>query len=917
MRPEHWLYTIPLRLRSLFRWAQADRELDDELRDHLERKTEEYVAKGMAPEEARRHARLELDGIEQTKEKCRDARRVNWIQDLSQDVRYGFRMLRKSPGFTTVAVFTLALGIGANTAIFSLVDAVLLRMLPVQKPEQLFRLTSVDKEGRINDSFSYPTFKLLAANNQTLSGLIAFHPLRSVDFVVSGKAELARAQAVSDTYFTTLGVKPILGRTITTEDEARGAAPVAVISYGYWTRRFNRNPSVVGTAVILNEAPFTIIGVTPPEFFGLETGESVDVSIPLTSLAAVRPQIALSGSPYDILTASFRNWVHLMARLKDSEVEARALANLEPIYTQAMSQAAEALRGLPFDSPGTRKELAELRLQMEPGSRGLTALRERFSKPLMFLMAVVGVLLVIACTNVANLLLARAKSRQREIAVRLALGAGRVRVMRQLLTESMMLAFAGGAFGVLVAFWGSGSLLRLMSHSASPIQLNVHPDARVLAFTALASLIAVVIFGLAPSWRTSRLDLSEAVKESAQGTAAVQGRSRVGEGLVIPQIALSLVLLVAAGLLVRTLQKLKNFYPGFDQQNVLLFSINPGMIGYKNTQCAELYQRLREQIRTIPGVSAVSFSMWSPLAGWSGFTDARVEGYTPKPEENPAVTVNFVGPSYFKTLGMKVLAGRDFTQGDTAGTPKVAVINEAMAQHFFGDTNPIGRRFSIPGWAADTSLIEIVGVVENTKMNSLREQSPPTAFMPFFQSPDSFASVTFQVRTAGNPTFLVASVRQLIQQTDSQLPLFGVRTLSEQVDESLIQERLLVSLSGLFGLVALFLACVGLYGVMASLVARRTHEIGIRVALGAERLRVLRLVLGRGMTIALIGVVVGIAAAVGVTRLMATLLFGVTPTDAVTLLTASLVLILVAALACYVPARRATEVDPMVALRYE
>ena len=780
-----------------------------------------------------------------------------------------------------------------------------------------FRLTSVDKEGRTNEAFSYPTYKLLSANNQTLSGLIAFHSLRNVDFVVNGKAELARGQAVSDTYFTTLGVKPVLGRTITTEDESRGAIPVAVISYGYWTTRFNRDPTVVGTEIILNGASFTVIGVTPPEFFGLETGESVDVSIPLTSVATVRPQIALSGSPYDILTASFRNWLQLMVRLKDGEVQATALANLEPIYKQAMRQAAEALRGLPFDSPGVRKELAEIRLQMEPGCRGLTALRKQFSKPLMFLMAVVGVLLVIACANVANLLLTRAKSRQREIAVRLSLGAGRVRVMRQLLTESVLLAAAGGAFGVLVAFWGSRSLVSLMSHSASPLQLSVGLDARVLAFTALASLIAVVIFGLAPSWRTSRFDLSQAVKESAQGAAAAQGRSKVGEGLVIPQIALSLVLLVGAGLLVRTLQKLKNFDPGFNQQNVLLFSINPGMIGYKNTQCAGLYQRLGEQIRTIPGVTAVTFSIWSPLAGWSGFTDARVEGYTPKPEENPAVTVNFVGPGYFKTLGTAVLVGRDFTEGDTAGTPKVAVINEAMAQHFFGDTNPIGERFSIPGWAADTSPIEIVGVVENTKMNSLREQSPPTAYMPFFQFPDSFSSVTFEVRTAGNPTFVVASVRQLIQQTDSQLPLFGVRTLSEQVDESLIQERLLVSLSSLFGLVALFLACVGLYGVMAGLVARRTHEIGIRMALGAERFQVLRLVLGRGMAIALIGVVMGIAAAVGVTRLLATLLFAVRPTDASTLLCASLALIVVAVFACYVPARRATKVDPMVALRYE
>ncbi|HEY6273848.1 MAG TPA: ADOP family duplicated permease [Terriglobales bacterium] len=554
---------------------------------------------------------------------------------------------------------------------------------------------------------------------------------------------------------------------------------------------------------------------------------------------------------------------------------------------------------------------------MESGGRGLTALREQFAKPLMFLMAVVGVLLLIACTNVANLLLTRAKRRRREIALRLSLGAGRVRVVRQLLTECVLLAAAGGAFGALVAFGGSNAIVSLMPHSASAIQLMVRPDARVLVFTGLVSLIAVAIFGLAPAWRASRLDLSQAVKEAAQSGAAAPGRSRMAESLVIPQIALSLVLIVAAGLLVRTLQKLKNSNPGFNEQNVLLFSLSPGMIGYGETQVAELYDRLTEQVRAIPGVTAVSFSTFSPLAGWSGFTDARVEGYTPKPGENPAVTVNFVGPNYFKSLGTGVLLGRDFTEADTAGTPKVAVINQVMAQYFFDDTNPIGRRFSIPGWKADANALEIVGVVENAKLKSLRDPSPPAAYLPFLQSPDSFLAVTFEVRSATNPTVLVASVRQLIQQADNRLPLFGVKTLSEQIDESLVQERLVASLSSLFGLVALFLACVGLYGVMASLVARRTHEIGIRMALGAEWLQVLEIVMGRGMALALIGVVLGIVAAMGATRLMATLLFDVKPTDLLTFLAASLSLIAVAAFACYIPARRATKVDPMVALRYQ
>jgi predicted permease len=917
MRPEHWLYTIPLRLRSLFRRAQADRELDDELRNHLERKSEIYIAQGMTHEEARRRARLELEGIEQTKEKCRDTRRVNWIQDFVQDLRYGLRILRKSPGFTAVAVVTLALGIGANTAIFSLVDAVLIRMLPVQRPEQLFHLINLGREGKTIDAFSYPTFKLIQENNQTLSGVIAFHSLNLVDFVVNGKGELAHAQAVSGSYFTTLGVKPIYGRTITSADEARGASPVAVISYGYWTRRFSRDPSAVGAKIVLNGAPFAIIGVTPPEFFGLEPGQSVDVSIPLTSVAIVQPQYAAAGSPYDILTAPFRHWLQLVVRLRDGQTEVQALANLGPIYEQAMRQAAEGMRGLPFDSSSARSDLPQGRLRLESGSRGLAALREQFSKPLAFLMTVVGVLLLIACTNVANLLLSRCNSRQSEIAVRLALGAGRARVLRQLLAESLLLAAGGGGFAVVVAFWGSKAVANIMSRSTSAIHLDVHPDMGILAFTAFVSLVAVIVFGLIPAWRASRLDLSQAVKEASRAATAAVGRSRIGEGLVIPQIALSLVLMVSAGLLVRTLENLKNSNPGFHEQNVLLFSVRPGMIGYTNGQVSELYERLLEQMKRTPGVSAVTFSVFSPLAGWSGFTEARVEGYTPQQGEYPTISVNFVGPRYFGTMGTVLLLGRDIAEEDRADTPKVAVINEAMAKHFFGDRNPIGRRFSIPGWAADTSQMEIVGVVENAKFINLRDQVPPAAYIPFFQSPDSFLAASFELRSSTNPTALAASVREMIQQADSRLPLFGVKTLNEQIDETLVQERIVALLSSLFGMLALFLACVGLYGVMSSLVVQRTHEIGIRMALGAERSRVLRLVLGRGMAIALIGVVAGVAGAVGVTRFVATLLFGVKPTDVQTMLFASLALIGVATFACYIPARRAMRVDPMEALRYE
>jgi predicted permease len=898
-------------------WRKRYDELDEEIRAHIEMSAHEREERGESAEEARAAARREFGNVGLVKETTRDTWSYIWIERLWQDVQYGLRMMRKSPGFTTVVILTLALGIGANTAIFSLVDAALLRLLPVEKPEQLFRLTSINKEGRTNDAFSYPTFKSLLENNQTLSGLIAFRSLGNLDFVVSGKGELARGQAVSASYFTTLGVRAILGRTITDADETGSATPVAVISYGYWTSRFNQSASAVGAAVVLNGAPFTVIGVMRPEFFGLEPGQPVDVSIPLTSVALVQPQFAAAASPYDILTAPFRNWLHIIARLKEGETESQAKANLAPIYEQAMRDAAEGMHGLAFDSPGARSAFAEFRIELEPGSRGLTALRQQFSKPLMFLLAMASVLLLIACTNVANLLLANGSSRQKELALRLALGAGRARVIRQLLTESVLLAAGGGAIGVILAFVGSRSLVRLMSHSTSRIRLDVHPDARVLAFTGLVSLLAVVVFGLFPACRDSRLDLSQAVKEAGHGRTAVPGGFRMTEGLVIAQIALSLVLTVGAGLLVRTLQNLKNFYPGFHEQNVLLFSIQPGMVGYTNSQVAELYERIKTQIENTPGISAVSFSTFSPLAGWSGSTDAEVEGYAPKPGENPAISVNFVGPSYFKALGTAVLRGRDIRAEDKLGTAKVAVINEAMAQHFFGDRNPIGRHFSIPGWIGDPSQIEIVGVVENAKFISIREEVPAATYIPFLQSPDSFLATTFEVRSAINPDSLAGSIRRMIQQTDNRLPLFDVKTLSERIDEALVQERTVAFLSSLFGLVALFLTCVGLYGVMAGSVAQRTHEIGIRMALGAERLGVLRLVLGRGLVIALVGVVAGIVASVAATQFMAALLFAVKPVDAPTILFASLASIGVATFACYIPARRATRVDPMVALKYE
>jgi predicted permease len=483
-----------------------------------------------------------------------------------------------------------------------------------------------------------------------------------------------------------------------------------------------------------------------------------------------------------------------------------------------------------------------------------------------------------------------------------------------------MLALAGGVLGLLFAYWGSDSLVALMSHSAisarGPVLLSVRPDARVLAFTLIVSLATALLFGLAPAWRASRLDVGPATKESSRTLGAMGGQARLGRMLAVTQVALSLVMLIGAGLLVRSLANLKGFYPGFNQERVLLVSVNPTLVGYRQSQIDQFHAQALDRIRAIPGVRSASFSMSTPLGQSSGFTEAVVEGYTPRPGEQMAVQLNLVGPGYFRTLETAILTGREFTDADGANTPKVAVINQAMARRFFGGTNPIGRRFSMPGWIGDKTMIEIVGVVEDAKSENLREAAPPTAYVPFPQSSDP-GSVTFEVRTYTDPASMTESVRRAIQQADSRIPVFGVKTLAEQVDESLVEERMTASLSSLFGLLALMLASIGVYGLMAHTVARRTNEIGLRMALGAHRGQILSMVMGQTLMLAAAGLAIGIPGAVAASRLVSSQLYGVRPTDPITMAGAVALMTALVALAGYLPARRATKVDPMVALRYE
>jgi predicted permease len=887
-----WLYKLPLRLRSLFRRSRVEEDLSDELRFHLERLIVENIAKGMMPEEARYTALRELGGVEQIKEECRDMRRVNYIENFIQDVRYGLRMLAKNPGFTAVAIITLALGIGANTGIFSLANALLLKTLPVRDPERLVIIRLPDPHGGYN-GIPYPTFEYFRDHNRVLSGIFASSIPDHLDVSIDGHAELVRGHVVSGGYYSTLGVNAVLGRTITPRDDAPGEPPVVMISYDYWKRRFGASPDVIGKNVEVNGAGFTIIGVTPPGFFGLLAGFSPEV----TASISMQPRLMGDGSlPNDRSTWGVET---LGARLKPGVTLAEARADLDLLFRQTL---------------GSAHPQDKLRIEVTPGSRGLSVIREHFTPPLLILMAVVGLVLLIACANVANLLLARATARRKEIAMRLALGAGRARLIRQLLTETVLLATFGGALGLAFAAWIKHALLAIIASAGLPITVSAQIDSRVLAFTGLVALATGVLFGLVPAIRATKVNL---IPDLKAGPGMV-GRGRVnlglGQALVVSQIAVSLLLLVSVGLFVRTLRNLKEVNPGFNPEHVLLFTVEPHLLGYKDARLVNLYKELLVSVRGVPGVRAVSSSRTAPLTPGGVDATISIPGYIPLPGENPTVQETFAGPNFFEAMGVPLLLGRDFTLQDAEDAPKVAVINETAALRFFGNRNPIGVHFTL---SERQGPIQLIGVVRDAKYRSLQEPTAAMVFLPFLQFSPEAQRMTLEVRTAMSPETMVAAVRQRIEAIDRNLPMIDTKSLTEQVDESLMPERLIATLSSLFALLALMLACVGLYGIMAYAVARRTQEIGIRMALGAHRRDVLNLVVGQGFKLGMIGVAIGIIAALGLTRFLSSILYGVKPSDPVTFSTVSLILIGMALVACYVPARRATTVDPMIALRNE
>jgi predicted permease len=855
------------------------------------------------------------------------------MRTLWQDLRYGARTLIKTPGFTAVAVLSLALGIGANTALFSVVDAVLLKKLPVREPDRLVLFRWVtgpnfspgshhgnaarDDSGRlVKSSFAYQTYARFREQPGPLSDVFAFGDA-TLNVSADGRADVANGQAVSGNYYAALGVPALVGRTITDEDDHAAAPPVAVLSYRYWQRRFGGDRGVVGRQISLNHVAFTVVGVTPEGFDGaMQVGSSPDISIPI----AWEPQIRGERS---LMAGAGAWWLRLMGRLKPGATPEQARASLELVFQQSAVEHREArvsrgentLRPLgPEDYP---------HLVAYPGSQGETSRRQNYQKPLYMLFGVVGLVLLIACANVANLLLARSASRQREIAVRLALGAGRRRLVRQLLTESGLLAALGGALGVLLAFWIKDGLLAVGEWGGGDMAaLEPRLDLRVLSFTLALSLLTGLLFGMVPAWRATRVDLTPALKGGARSAGAAP-RSLFTKALVAAQVAMSLLLMVGAGLFLRTLVNLQRVELGFNERNLLLFTVEPGLIGYKGERLANLYRQMAGRVEAVPGVQAVTFSAERLLAGGESDRSLYLPGAPVsadgKAKSEGDVYIHQVRENFLKAMGVPVLAGRDLAAQDDARAPKVAVVNQTFARRFFPGENPVGKRFSFDN-PNGAGLVEVVGLAGDAKYATQRDEIPPTAYLPWSQELSALRSATFEVRTSGDPVSYVAAVRQAAGEVDPDLPLEDVKTQVEQADETLAMERLFAKLLSLFGLLAQALAAVGLYGVLAWSVAQRTREIGIRVALGAQRGDVLRMVLRQGMSLTLAGVALGLAGAYALTRYLESLsrmLYGVGPTDPLTFGVTAVLLTLVALLACLVPARRATRVDPMVALRYE
>lgn len=898
---------------SVFGRARAEREMDQELRFHIDAYAEDLVRGGHSQQEALRRARVEFGGIEQAKEVCREVRRFTFLDSLLQDLRFGLRQLRKNPGFSAVAILTLALGIGTNTAIFSLTNQILLRDLPVPHPEQLVVLRSPgpnhghtwsDVDGTAQ-SFSYPMYKDLRERATMFSGLLV---CRDIPVNVSGRGETQAAQAalVSGNFFQALQVLPTFGRLFTASDETvPGANPVAVLSYGYWLQKFGANPSILNKPLTVNGIPLTVVGVAPKGFYGIQIGSTPDLFIPVT----MKPQMV----PNAVQSIDDRtdHWLPIMGRLNPGMSPARAQAALQPIYQPILESDAKLLK---LSGNDFQRFIAKPLLLVN-GEHGRLVLQVDKQEPLLVLMSMVGLVLLIACANLAGLLVARGEARRREIGVRLAMGARRLRLIRQLLTESLIIACAGGAAGIALAWWCLNAAVAAIPEGGGMRALATSLDFRVLFFAIVLTLATTILFGLAPAMRATGLSLQSALKD--QGSNVSEARSSVGlrKVLIVSQVALTAVLLAAAGLFARTLINLEHVNLGVDTGHVLQFSVAPELNGSIPARTLSFADRARNELAALPGVRSVSISTTEIFAGEDSSSNFTSEVY--RPGDDTDAMYDYIGPNYFSTMGIPLIAGREFTESNTAESLKVCIINEKMAQRFFPGRNPVGLHIARGAGRLNANpQMEIIGVVANSKWDDARSDIFPFLYMPYSQN-KNLGRLTFYVRTEQDPSHMAATLRSLVQRLDPNLPVNNLRTLEEQVSNSMASDRLVAVLSISLALLAALLAAVGLYGVLAYSVARRTREIGIRVALGGRRADILRLVMEEGGRLTVVGSAIGIVAALVAMRWVASLLYGVTAWDPLTFIVVVVLLAVVSGVACFIPARRAMKVDPIIALRYE
>ncbi len=938
---------------------RTEERLREEIEEHIARQTADNLRAGMTAAEARREAILKFGPVEAVKESYRAERGMPLIESVVQDLRFAVRMLAKSPGFAAVAILTLALGIGANTAIFSVIDAVMLRPLPVRDPQQLMVLRwTTRSELRFNGSsygdcdssresgcvFSVPFSRTVRAQANAFSGLAVFSGPLDINFSGNGPAVIARGEYVSGDFFSTLGLKTILGRPLGPADDQPSVPPAIVLSYTFWQRAFGGGSSPVGRSIRLNNVEAVIVGVAEPGFSNITPGKTQDFFMCLSLVDRVRSEWWRDGSRINDPSVF---WAVIAGRLKPGVSVAQAQASVSALFRSEVVHLS-----LLTDADAPSVLVKPVREGLDGGSREIMPMLD-------VLMSAVGFVLLIACANVAGLILARSAKRQKELAMRQAIGASRGRIARQLLTESLVVSLAGGALGGVVAIWGVKALVVLLQNrSTDSFPYAISPDWRVLGFTAAVTLATGILAGLAPTLRSSRLDLTPSLRENASsmpgGAVQSRWRFRLSNALVVAQVAISIVLLAGAGLLVRTLGNLRHLNPGFDMQNILLFGVNPTIAGYKDLQTVHLYRDLQQRFAALPGVISVSYSEEALLSQSRSGTGVHLDGAPPKSNVNTDLLP--VGADFFSTMRIRLLAGHTFASADFAqayatnaavsaaqkaakahaGTGKASpapqadvtqsalpapapvpvIINQTFAKMYLAGKDPVGLHMGNsqgdqPATGPQPGYV-IVGVAEDTKYDSLRREIRPTMYQPLTGN-----SAHFELRTSVDPMSLAGAVRKIVAEADGNLPVTDLRTQSEQIDETLFQERLLSRLSGFFAVLALVLASIGLYGLLSYEVSRRTRELGIRMALGADKRQLMRMVLRQGLLLALIGAGIGIGAAIGITRLMASMLYDVRPGDPATFASVCLLLLLVAVAACFLPALRAMRVEPMEALRTE